>query len=33
MDNMSSVSDNYSGYGMNSINLQQAYTIPKENII
>ena len=30
MDSMSSVSDNYSGYGMNSINLQQAYTIPKE---
>ena len=33
MDSMSSVSDNYSGYGMNSINLQQAYTIPKENTV
>jgi hypothetical protein len=33
MDSMSSVSDSYSGYGMNSINLQQAYTIPKENTV
>ena len=33
MNSMSSVSDNYSGYGMNSINLQQAYTIPKENTV
>ena len=33
MDSMSSVSDSYSGYGMNTVNLQQAYTIPKENTV
>ena len=33
MDNMSSVAESYSGLGMNSDNLQQAYKIPKEGTV